>query len=62
MASLKYTVKLDRGEWHWQLFSEDGRLIASGTAESSAASRTAAMQEGILKLSTKDSFSDPPDQ
>jgi hypothetical protein len=58
MASLKYRVREDAAGCLWEVFTDDGRTIASGAEGSDTAARTAAMLEGMRALSS--SSSDDP--
>jgi hypothetical protein len=57
MTSLKYRVRDDGAVWLWEVFTEDGQTVASGTEGSNVTARAAAMLEGIRALS---SSNEPP--
>jgi hypothetical protein len=52
MTSLKYRVRDDGAGWLWEVFTDDGRTVASGTEGSNITARAAAMLEGIRALSS----------
>jgi hypothetical protein len=57
MTSLKYRVREDGAGWLWEVFTDDGRTVASGTEVSNSTARAAAVPEGIRALWSSD---DPP--
>jgi hypothetical protein len=51
MAALKYRVREDDAGWRWEVFTTDGRTVASGHEPSQETARAAAMLQGIRAMS-----------
>jgi hypothetical protein len=54
MTPLKYRVREFDAGWQWEMFTEDGRTVASGTEPNQSTARAAAMLQGIHVVSPGD--------
>ena len=52
MASLKYRVREDSTGWRWEVFTEDGQTVASGTEPNQSTAMAAVFREGIPAMSS----------
>jgi hypothetical protein len=54
MASLKYRVREDSTGWRWEVFTDDGQRVASGTEPNQSKARAAAIRGGMRAMSSGD--------
>ena len=47
MASLKYRVREDSTGWRWEVFTDDGQTVASGTEPNQSTAMATAFREAI---------------
>jgi hypothetical protein len=59
MASLKYRIRDDGVGWRWEVFTDDGQIVASGSEATDTTARVAAMLEGMRALSVSNDNSIP---
>ena len=52
MASLKYRVREDSTGWRWDVFTDDGQTVASGTKPNQSTAMAAAIREGTRAMSS----------
>ena len=52
MASLKYRVREDSTGWCWEVFTDDGQTVASGTEPNQSKATVAAIREGMRAMSS----------
>ena len=52
MTSLKYRVREDSTGWCWEVFTDDGQTVASGTEPNQSKATVAMFREGIRALSS----------
>jgi hypothetical protein len=52
MTSLKYRVREDSTGWRWQVLTDDGQTVASGTASNQSKATAAAVRAGMHAMSS----------
>jgi hypothetical protein len=52
MASLKYRVREDSTGWRWEVFTDDGQTVASGTEPNQSTATAAAIREAMRAMSS----------
>jgi hypothetical protein len=54
MAALNYRVRSDTTAYVWEVFTEDGKIVASGRDADSVTARTVAMLAGMRAMHSSD--------